>query len=306
MTNSERNPSATPSARTSSASWPPSVIRKARASDGSTSYRPSWTGSATRTPTLQRATSSPADAGRRRSSRSPRWHWRPGAAIPPRPRRRRLDVLGERHPRPAGTAEPAPPPAPSVSTPRASVAAVYSGLGERTTVIEAETAAGGRLLLPAALGRPDAVFRQGPWSPSATGGEHPQWLVMEVVAPSTLLVEKIALTGSKVHRLTVNGHPGGLDRGPTGARLRRHGPGAAGRRRSARREHPDLGAGRRLGPHRDPAGARGGAARGSQHALNALRRRRPSSAARSPRAEAGGRPAVSHSLRRGVWQGWSA
>jgi hypothetical protein len=110
------------------------------------------------------------------------------------------------------------PPGPTVSSPSPSpspsVADVYAGLGERTTVAEAEAYSHGRLLLPAALGRPDAVFRRGALVTLGYGGEHPRWLVMEVVEPSSVLLEKIVLTGANVRKLTVNGNPGVWVEGP--------------------------------------------------------------------------------------------
>jgi hypothetical protein len=99
-------------------------------------------------------------------------------------------------------------------SPSPSVAAIYEGLGESITVAEAEAGSHGRLLLPSALGRPDAVFRRGALVTLGYGGAQPRWLVMEVVEPSTVLLEKIALTGSRVRRLTVNGSPGVWIEGP--------------------------------------------------------------------------------------------
>jgi hypothetical protein len=95
-----------------------------------------------------------------------------------------------------------------------SVAAVYEGLGEPITVAEAQAGSSGRLLLPSALGRPDVVFRRGALVTLGYGGVHPRWLVMEVVEPSTVLLEKIALSGSQVRRLTVNGNSGVWIEGP--------------------------------------------------------------------------------------------
>ena len=101
-----------------------------------------------------------------------------------------------------GPPSPSPTPTPPASTgpsPSASVASVYAGLGERITVAEADAGSQGRLLLPSALGPPDVVYRRGALVTLGYGGEHPRWLVMEVVEPSTVLLEKIALTGSHVH-----------------------------------------------------------------------------------------------------------
>ncbi len=73
----------------------------------------------------------------------------------------------------------------------------------------AEAYSSGRLLRPAALGIPDRVFRREALVTLAYGKRGPAWLVMEVVLPSRLLLEKIVLTGAHVRRLTVNGRPGG-------------------------------------------------------------------------------------------------
>jgi hypothetical protein len=105
-------------------------------------------------------------------------------------------------------------PASTGSSPSPSVDPVYAGLGEPITVAQAEAGSHGRLLLPSALGRPDVVFRRGSLVTLGYGAAHPRWLVMEVVEPSTVLLEKIALTGSRVRRLTVNGGPGVWIEGP--------------------------------------------------------------------------------------------
>ena len=110
----------------------------------------------------------------------------------------------------------APSPAPSTGapSPTASPTVVYEGLGDPTTVAEAEAYSSGRLLRPTTLGVPDRVFRRESLVTLAYGGREPAWLVMEVVAPSELLLEKIALTGAHVRRLTVNGRPGVWVEGP--------------------------------------------------------------------------------------------
>jgi len=104
-------------------------------------------------------------------------------------------------------------PAPSPSA-GASLPAVYAGLGDPTTEAEAEAYSSGRLLRPAALGVPDRVFRHEALVTLAYGKREPAWLVMEVVLPSRLLLEKIVLTGAHVRRLTVNGRPGVWVEGP--------------------------------------------------------------------------------------------
>jgi len=113
-----------------------------------------------------------------------------------------------------GGPTPSPSPASSGAVPSTSVPAVYSGLGDRITLAEAAGASGGRLLVPSALGDPDVVFRRGAVVSLGYGGEAPDWLVMEVLEPSSVLFEKIVLTGGHVKRLTVNGNPGVWVEGP--------------------------------------------------------------------------------------------
>jgi hypothetical protein len=115
---------------------------------------------------------------------------------------------------PANSAPSTTSPASTGSSPSPSVPPVYAGLGEPITLAEAEAGSHGRLLLPSALGRPDVVFRRGSLVTLGYGAVNPRWLVMEVVEPSTVLLEKIALTGSHVRRLTVNGGPGVWIEGP--------------------------------------------------------------------------------------------
>ena len=100
------------------------------------------------------------------------------------------------------------------SSPARSTAPVYAGLGDQVTLAEARRGSDGRLLVPTALGAPDVVFRRGALVTLGYGGDQPRWLVMEVVEPSTVLLEKIALSGSHVRRLTVNGRPGVWIEGP--------------------------------------------------------------------------------------------
>jgi hypothetical protein len=109
-----------------------------------------------------------------------------------------------------------PSPAPSTGSPSPtpSLPAVYEGLGQPTTEAEAEAYSSARLLRPTALGAPDRVFRREALVTLAYGKREPAWLVMEVVTPSRLLLEKIALTGSHVRRLSVNGRPGVWVEGP--------------------------------------------------------------------------------------------
>ena len=80
-----------------------------------------------------------------------------------------------------------PAPSPSAAS---SIPAVYAGLGDPTTEAEAEAYSSGRLLRPAALGVPDRVFRREALVTLAYGKREPAWLVMEVVLPSRLLLEK--------------------------------------------------------------------------------------------------------------------
>jgi len=115
------------------------------------------------------------------------------------------------------SAAPAPStPAPSTPapSPAASLPAVYEGLGDPTTEAAAEAISAGRLLHPAALGTPDRVFERGALVTLAYGRPTPSWLVMEVIAPSELLLDKIVMTGAHVRRLTVNGQPGVWVEGP--------------------------------------------------------------------------------------------
>jgi hypothetical protein len=113
-----------------------------------------------------------------------------------------------------GGPTPSPSPASSGKVPSTSIPAVYSGLGDRITLAEATAGSNGRLLLPSALGEPDDVFRRGVVVSLGYGGEAPDWLVMEVLEPSSVLFEKIVLTGGHVKRLTVNGNPGVWVEGP--------------------------------------------------------------------------------------------
>ena len=99
-------------------------------------------------------------------------------------------------------------------SPAASLPAMYEGLGDPTTEAAAEAYSSGRLLHPGALGVPDRVFRRGALVTLAYGRRAPSWLVMEVVGPSRLLLEKIAMAGAHVRRLTVNGQPGVWVEGP--------------------------------------------------------------------------------------------
>jgi hypothetical protein len=114
----------------------------------------------------------------------------------------------------------APPPAPTSTSaaptpsPSASLPLVYTGLGDATTEAEAEAYSSGRLLHPGALGVPDRVFRRDALVTLAYGRRAPTWLVMEVVLPSRLLLEKIVMTGAHVHRVTVNGQQGVWVEGP--------------------------------------------------------------------------------------------
>jgi hypothetical protein len=101
-----------------------------------------------------------------------------------------------------------------VPSPAASLPVVYEGLGDPTTEAAAEAYSSGRLLHPGALGVPDRVFRRDALVTLAYGRPGPTWLVMEVVAPSRLLLEKIVMTGAHVRRLTVNGQPGVWVEGP--------------------------------------------------------------------------------------------
>ena len=113
-------------------------------------------------------------------------------------------------PSPAPTsASPAPPPSPAASLP-----AMYEGLGDPTTEAEAEAYSSDRLLHPGALGVPDRVFRRDALVTLAYGRRAPTWLVMEVVAPSQLLLDKIVMTGAHVRRLTVNGQQAVWVEGP--------------------------------------------------------------------------------------------
>jgi hypothetical protein len=105
-------------------------------------------------------------------------------------------------------------PTPPASSPSVSLPVVYEGLGDPTTEEEAEAYSSGRLLHPAALGVPDRVFRRDALVTLAYGRRAPGWLVMEVVAPSRLLLEKILMTGAHLRRLTVNGQPGVWVEGP--------------------------------------------------------------------------------------------
>jgi hypothetical protein len=107
----------------------------------------------------------------------------------------------------------ASPPSPA-SSPSPSLPLVYEGLGDPTTEAQAETYSSGRLLHPGALGVPDRVFRREALVTLAYGKRAPGWLVMEVVAPSRLLLEKIVMSGGQVRRLTVNGQPGVWVEGP--------------------------------------------------------------------------------------------
>jgi hypothetical protein len=109
---------------------------------------------------------------------------------------------------------PSPSPASTGPVPSTSVPPVYSGLGDRITLDEATAGSGGRLLVPSTLGEPDDVFRRGVVVTLGYGGESPDWLVMEVLEPSSVLFEKIVLTGGQVRRLTVNGNPGVWVEGP--------------------------------------------------------------------------------------------
>jgi hypothetical protein len=108
-------------------------------------------------------------------------------------------------------------PGPSASgspTPSVSLPSVYEGLGEPTTEAAVEAYSSGRLLRPGALGVPDRVFRREALVTLVYGGRTPTWLVMEVVAPSELLLEKIVGTSADVRRLTVNGQPAVWVEGP--------------------------------------------------------------------------------------------
>ena len=112
-------------------------------------------------------------------------------------------------PAPGPSASPTTSPSPAVSLP-----VVYEGLGDPTTEAAAEEYSSGRLLHPAALGVPDRVFRREALVTLAYGRRAPTWLVMEVVAPSRLLLEKIVMTGAHVRRVTVNGQQGVWVEGP--------------------------------------------------------------------------------------------
>ena len=112
-------------------------------------------------------------------------------------------------PAPATSAFPTPLPSPAASLP-----AMYQGLGDPTTEAEAEQYSSDRLLHPGALGVPDRVFRRDALVTLAYGKRAPTWLVMEVVAPSQLLLEKIVMTGAHVRRLTVNGQQAVWVEGP--------------------------------------------------------------------------------------------
>jgi hypothetical protein len=113
-----------------------------------------------------------------------------------------------------GGPTPSPSPASSGPVPSGSVPAVYKGLGDRVTLAEATAGSGGRLLVPSALGEPNNVLRRGVLVTLGYGGELPDWLVMEVLEPSSVLFEKIVLTGGQVRKLAVNGHPGVWVEGP--------------------------------------------------------------------------------------------
>jgi hypothetical protein len=121
-------------------------------------------------------------------------------------------------PSPAPTsASPSPSPSPAASlrpSPAASLPAMYEGLGDPTTEAEAEAYSSDRLLHPGALGVPDRVFRRDALVTLAYGKRAPTWLVMEVVAPSQLLMEKIVMSGAHVRRLTVNGQQAVWVEGP--------------------------------------------------------------------------------------------
>jgi hypothetical protein len=111
-------------------------------------------------------------------------------------------------PSPSG-ASASPSPSPGASPP-----VVYEGLGDPTTEAAAEAYSSGRLLHPGALGVPDRVFRRDALVTLAYGRRAPTWLVMEIVAPSRVLLEKIVMTGAQVRQLTVNGQPGVWVEGP--------------------------------------------------------------------------------------------
>jgi hypothetical protein len=119
-----------------------------------------------------------------------------------------IEVRQAPSPAPTSTSS-APAPSPAASLPL-----VYEGLGEPTTEAMAEAYSSGRLLHPGALGVPDRVFRRDTLVTLAYGRRAPTWLVMEVVAPSRLLLEKIVMAGAHVHRLTVHGQPGVWVEGP--------------------------------------------------------------------------------------------
>jgi hypothetical protein len=123
-------------------------------------------------------------------------------------------IVVKQAPSPAPGLTPSPTAPSPTPSPTASLPSVYEGLGDPTTEAAAEAYSSGRLLHPGALGVPDRVFRRDALVTLAYGRRAPTWLVMEVVLPSRLLLEKIVMTGAHVHRLTVNGQQAVWVEGP--------------------------------------------------------------------------------------------
>jgi hypothetical protein len=89
-------------------------------------------------------------------------------------------------------------------------------IGVRTTLGAAQAAAGGRVLVPTALGAPAQVWRDGVLVDlvyeDAAG--NPTWVVTEVTAPSRPLLEKIVGMGATAQPVSVGGDSGVYVRGP--------------------------------------------------------------------------------------------
>jgi hypothetical protein len=87
--------------------------------------------------------------------------------------------------------------------------------GTRTDIPSVERYSGGRLLVPPGLGQPSEVYRLGALVTLIyrTGGQ-PAWVIMEVVQPSRVLLEKILSAGASATPVQVNGHDGIWVNGP--------------------------------------------------------------------------------------------
>jgi hypothetical protein len=82
-------------------------------------------------------------------------------------------------------------------------------VGPATTVERAERTTDGRLLVPARLGSPDAVFQRGHLTTLVWGDpakpDRPYWVVMEITEPSRPLLDKIVESTENVQQVTVQG-----------------------------------------------------------------------------------------------------